>query len=365
MRALLAMLSFLMSFRVTPQKIISYLEKNCVNQRDNTAFITPEALRVASVQLRVRGYKNLKDYLDEMLAVSQEAVDGGAQVLVFPEYVGLLAATLLPEFGRILYWAMEGDTPESLDDVRLRPHKIAMLAESFQNYIYEAYVYTFSTLARLLHVYIAAGSCIVYEQGALYNRSVLFDPQGEPVGAQDKTSVLCFDKAMGVKPYDHIEVFDTPMGKVAIILGSDAYYFETFKVAAELGARLIFVPDGRGGVTADVVRCRAEENNVFAAYSCYSNPKDKKLHASVLAPFSMTAEHSGTVASTRDSKTGSVTARINLDKLTSREREANPGFLAGDYMHSYLYSGKFPMPDRSAGRLPVKPLENRPELGTE
>lgn len=344
MRIWLALLSFLMSFRVTPGKIVSHLEKACKNQRDNTAFITPEALRVASVQLRVHGYKSLKDFLDEMLAAAQEAVDNGAQVVVFPEYVGLLAATLLPNFGRLLYWVMEGDTPESLDEVRLRPHKIAMLAESFQNFVYEVYAYTFSTLARLLHVYIVAGSCIVYERGALYNRSVLFDPRGEPVGSQDKTSVLCFDKAMGVSPYDKIRVFDTPMGKVSIILGSDAYYFESFKIAAEQGAQLIFVPDGRGGITADVIRCRAEENGVFAVYSCYANPKQKELRASVLAPFAMTPEQSGTVARAPDSKTGSVTARINLEKLIPRQTEANPVFLAGDYLHSYLYSGKFPMP---------------------
>lgn len=357
MRIWLALLSFLMSFRVTPNKIVSHLEKTCKNQRDNTAFITAEALRVTAVQLRVRGYQNLKDYLDEMLSITQEAVDGGAQVVVFPEYVGLLAATLLPGFGRLLYWAMEGGTPETLDEVRLRPRKIAMLAESFQNYIYEAYLYTFSTLARLLHVYIAAGSCIVYERGALYNRGVLFGPDGEPVGAQNKISILCFDKVMGVKPYDHIEVFDTPMGKVSIILGSDAYYFETFKTAVEQGAKLILTPDGRGGVTSDVLRCRAEEGGVYAVYSCYASPKNKKVRAGILAPFAMTPEHTGTVVSAKDSKTGCVTARLNLEKLLPRELEANPDFLAGDYMHSYLYSGKFPMPDRGGEGEPLSGLE--------
>lgn len=365
MRVWLALLSFLMSFRVTPEKIVSYLEKACTNQRDNTAFITPEALRVAAVQLRVRGYKNLKDYLSEMLSLTQEAVDNGAQVVVFPEYVGLFAATLLPEFGRLLYWVMEGDTPDTLDEVRLRPRKIAMLAESFQNYIYEAYVYTFSTLARLLHVYIAAGSCIVYERGALYNRSVLFDPQGEPLGAQDKTAILGFDKAMGVKPCEHVEVFDTPMGKLSIVLGSDAYYFENFKAAVEMGARLILVPDGRGGVTADVLRCRAEESGVYTVYSCYANPKHKQVRAGVLAPFAMTAEHAGTVAQAGDSRASTVTVRINLEKLQGKELEANPEFLEGDYLHSYLYSGKFPMPAQNVGKLPLNPPDERKTTGEQ
>ena len=93
----MTLLSFWMSFQVTPEKIVSYLEKACSVQQNNTEYITPEALRVASVQIRMRNYPDLKSYLDEMLSLTEEAVKNKAQLVVFPEYVGLLAMTFLPD----------------------------------------------------------------------------------------------------------------------------------------------------------------------------------------------------------------------------------------------------------------------------
>lgn len=345
MRLYLAMLSFWMSLCVTPKKIVTYLEKNCTNTRNNTEFITQEAVRVASVQMRVRGYKNLRDYLSEMLEAAQAAVDDGAQLVVFPEYAGTLTATLLPSFDRLLFWAMDGRMPESLEEVEISPERTALLAEAFQNYIYEAYAYTFSTIARLLHVYVAAGSSLFYEQGELHNRCVLFGPDGEPVGAQDKVSCLGFDKAIGVVPSDRLELFDTPLGRLAILLGTDGYYFETFKAAVELGARIVLVPDSRGGVTRDVLRCRANECGAYVVYACYAHPKKPGCRAGILGPMAVSPDHSGIFSGSANTKSDTVTCRLNLEKLDRfrREVEPNPDFLAGDYMHSYLYCGAMPV----------------------
>jgi len=141
------------------------------------------------------------------------------------------------------------------------------------------------------------------------------------------------------------------MGKISILLGSDAYYFENVKAAAEQDVRLILVPDSRGGVTPDIVRCRAEESGIFAVYSCYSGPKNENVRAGIMAPCSMKPGHSGTFDQTEDHESGTVTARLNLEKLPGRTLEANPRFLAGDYLHSYVYSGKFPMPRKISGLL--------------
>lgn len=351
MRMWMTLLSFWMSFQVTPEKIVSYLEKRCSVQQNNTEFITPEALRVASVQIRMRNYLDLKSYLDDMLSLTEAAVKEKAQLVVFPEYVGLLAMTFLPGYKKLFDWLLDGKRPESLDQVNIKPYKMEEIAEYFQNYIYETYICTFGTLARLLHVYIAAGSCILCEGKTLYNRSILFGPEGEPVGMQDKTAALCLDQNIGVKPSSHIEIFETPMGKISIVLGSDAYYFENVKAAAEQDVRLILVPDSRGGVTPDIVRCRAEENGIFAVYSCYSSPKNETVKAGIMAPFSMTPGHTGTFSQAEGHESGIVSARLNLEKLPGRTLEANPRFLAGDYLHSYVYSGKFPMPRKISGLL--------------
>lgn len=345
MQILLAVLSFIMSLRVTPAKISGYLEKQCRNDRDNTAFITKEALRVSAVQIRVRGYKSLKDFLSDILSLSQSAVNAGAQLIVFPEYVGLLTGTLLPMFDRLLFWVMEGRTPEGLDEVVLNRDRVGVLAESFQNYLYEAYVCTFSTIARLLHVYIAAGSCLFYEQGKLYNRCVLFGPDGEPVCAQGKTAPLCFDHALGVEPVDSVGVFDTPLGRISILLGTDAYYYENVKIAAAQGAQLILCPDSRDSVTRDLLRCRAAEGNVPIVYSCYSHAKKPRLRAGILAPPSMSADGSGILCSADHPSSCTVTQRINLEKNRDPilRGETNSAFLLEDYLHSYLYCGNIPL----------------------
>lgn len=344
-RLLLSAISFWASITITPKKIVTYLEAIHTPKKENLAFVTQEALRVSCVQLRVRGYRSLRDFLSDMLRLAGQAVDTGAQLVVFPEYIGLIPGTLLPLFGRQLYWVMEGRTPDALEDVQLHSGRAAKLAESFQNYLYETYMYTFSTIARLLKVYVAAGSCVFYEEGKLYNRSILFGPDGEPVGAQDKTSSVNFDSAMGITPGKRVEVFDTPLGKLSIISGLDSYYFENYKIAAELGARIIIAPDARGGITRDLLRCRANESGVFVLYSCYCDPQNACARAAVLAPLAATTTGGGILAGCDNSKTGLVTARLNLEKLqrVRHESEPNPAFLEGDYLHSYMYCGKLPL----------------------
>lgn len=344
----LAALSFWMSICVTPKKIVAFLEKTCICNRNNNEFATPEAVRVSCVQIRVRGYKSLHDYLADMLRLATQAVENGSQLVVFPEYVGLMPGTLLPLFGRQLYWVMEGRTPDGLSEVQLHSKRTIAIAEAFQNYLYETYMYTFGTIARLLHVYVAAGSCIFYEQGKLCSRSILFGPDGEPVGAQDKTHSVNFDASMGVTPADRLETFDTPLGRLAIISGLDCYYFENFKIAQELGAQIILSPDSRGSITRDLLRCRAAQSNVYVLYSCYCNPQATVARASIIAPFSVTANADGLIATAESAKTGVITARINLQKLvhTQTENEPNADFLEGDYLHSYVYCGSLPVTDQ-------------------
>ena len=346
MSLLLAAVSFWMSVKVTPKKIVTYLEAIHTQKKNNLEFVTQEAIRVSCIQLRVRGYKSLRDYLSDMLRLAAQAVEGGAQLIVFPEHIGLMPGTLLPFFGRHLYWVMEGRTPDGLSEVKLNAKRSLQLAEAFQNYILETYLYTFGTIARLLNVYIAAGSCVFYEQGKLRNRSILFGPDGEPVGAQDKMSAVNFDHAMGVSPCEQLEVMETPLGRIAIISGLDAYYFETFKIAAELGATLVITPDSRGGITRDLLRCRANESGVYVLYSCYCDKQSACTRASVLAPLAATPDGSGIIAALDNAKTGVLTTRLNVEKLgkVRHESESNPAFLAGDYLHSYVYSGSLPLP---------------------
>lgn len=340
----MALLSFWTSLRVTPNKIIKHLEGRGESQRDNLSFVAREALHTACVQLRLRAYPNLHSYLDELSELTRRCVDAQAQLIVFPEHVGLFSGSILPGFNKLLKWLMDGQTPETLQEIQLDYDRVLTLAESFQNYIYETYMYTFSTLARLNHVYIAAGSCPFYEEGNIYNRSVLFGPDGGTVGAQGKLAPLGFDSALGVAPQTRIELFDTPLGCLATILGSDAYYFENFKIAAAHGAQIIMTPDFAGGVMRDLLCCRADMAGVYVLYSCVAGPQATPSHAGILAPVDITPKRDGLLAGAQSNGTEIVCARLNLEKLNRVFPECQPNqpFLDGDYIHSYRYCGVFP-----------------------
>ncbi|MEM1484623.1 nitrilase-related carbon-nitrogen hydrolase [Oscillospiraceae bacterium PP1C4] len=353
-KLLLGILSFWMSIKITPKKIVHYLEQTRHSERNNLAFVTPQTVRASCVQLTNRRYNSLSDYLDEMLARTKSAVDAGAHLVVFPAYTGLLAGTILPCYERILHWATGGKIPADLELIKLDSNRITALAEAFHHFIYEAYMYTFSTIARIQHVYIVAGTSLFYEQGKLYHRCVVFGPDGEPVGAQDKTSPIGFDRALGVTPSDQIEVIPTPMGNLGIVIGSDAYYFECFKIASAKGAQLIAVPDAKGGIMHDLLRCRASENGVYALYSCLAQaPGNLASCAGIYAPMSITHQRDGIIARAADSSMDVLTYRINLQKLDSVLREPSPNrsFLTEDYLRSYRYCGSLPIVE------PATPLE--------
>ena len=74
---LLPLISFWMSFRVTPKKIDALLSEKSGAAQNNAEFAAPEAVRAASVQLTARAYKDLRDYMDEVYLLAKN----GAQVL--------------------------------------------------------------------------------------------------------------------------------------------------------------------------------------------------------------------------------------------------------------------------------------------
>lgn len=344
----LGLLSFWMSLRVTPQKIIKYLESQGKRERENLSFVTPETVRASCIQLGTYHYRNLSDFLQDMLTQTKAAAASGAHIVVFPEYVGLLPLTLIPYYERLLYWVGGCRSVESVHHLSLHPERMHALLEAFHNYLYEIYMYTFSTLARTQRIYIVAGSCLFYEQGKLFHRSVLFDPEGEPIGTQDKLCTVSLDHLLGVSPSDYIEVFSTPMGKLAVILGSDAYYFESFQIARAKGAEIFAIPDSKSNVLHDLLRCRAEEYGVYILHACFTQgDTSPAFRTSILSPFSVSPQRGGVIAHASGSLNESVNARINLQKLQKikTDTEPNHAFLAQDYLRSYRYCGSLPLVD--------------------
>ena len=347
-KLVLNLLAFWMSFRVTPKKITEYLESKADESKNNLEYVTPETVRVCAVQLTHRRYRSLREFLDEMLSLTAKAVEEGAQLVVFPEYVGLAPLSIVPGIEPLLRRTVLGGGLSDPDGLRLHPKWAKWVLEAFHHMLYETYVYTFSTLARLKKVYLVAGTTLLYEQGSLINSSMVFAPDGDTIGAQGKTNIVGLDRQLGVEPSSQIEIIDTPMGKLGVIIGSDVYYFENFRIARALGAQIIAVPDSRVGVVCNLLRCRADEQQVYAVYSCYAGVA-ANTRAGIFCPAEIGPRQTGVTAIADTIDTAAVTARINVSKLGGSVRmeagEPNQSFLQGDYLHSYCYCGALPIVD--------------------
>ena len=344
----LGLLSFRMSFKSTPDKIARLLESKGRSEKNNLEYVTPETVRVSCVQLRLRGYASLKEYTEEMYQVAKTAADAGAQLIVFPEYVGLLAFTLIPGYRRLLSDLLGKDWIQGLAHAAPDPKKLHALAEAFHNFLFETYLYTFSTIARLLRVYLVAGTTLFYEEGQFVNRCLVFGPDGDTVGAQEKTCAIGLDRALGVTPSDLVETIQTPLGELGIVIGSDVYYFENFRILREKGAQIIAVPSSYTGPLRDLLRCRSNENGAYTIYACYVQEAEQQARAGIFAPIESTLSRNGVIAAAMESDTCAVTARTSLKKLVPplTELEPNHTFIEGDYLHSYGYCGKLPLIDR-------------------
>lgn len=119
----LDILSFLMSFQVTPKRSTGFWRRRAAGNSRIPRLVAPEAVRVSAVQLSVRKYQNLKDYAGQMYDLAKEAAENGAQLVVFPEYVGLLAGTMLPNYEKIIEWVLDGENKVGLSGVKLAPGK--------------------------------------------------------------------------------------------------------------------------------------------------------------------------------------------------------------------------------------------------
>ena len=342
-RWMLSALSFYMSFKVTPNRILSCLEGTSAASRRNLEFVTPEAVRVAAVQLEKLEYHTIREYALEMLAHARAAVEQGAQLVVYPEYVGVLPVTLVPGWRGIFRWLLEEGQAPTLQ-AKVHPDRMAQAAEALHDFLQEAYLDTFSTIARLQHVCIVAGTGLFWEEGKLHHRAVVFGPAGELLGSQERVNPVGAERSAGVAPSWELEPIPTPLGPLGVVFGPDAYYFECFRILREKQARLVAVPSAHSGVLPDLLRCRANGEGVFVAHACYATP-GLDGRAGLYAPLAATPNLDGVCTRAAEGGSRVVVHRLNLEKGEPLPPESAPGaaFLAGDYLPSYRFGGGGPV----------------------
>lgn len=133
-------------------------------------------------------------------------------------------------------------------------------------------------LACRYDIFLVAGSIPVSAgNGRVYNRTYLFDNQGQVLGEYDKIHLFDVDVSDGTKEYresdtfcagDKISVIDTPFGKLGLAICYDLRFPDLFRAMRLAGAELIALPAAFTKVTGEahwqaLIQARAIENQCF------------------------------------------------------------------------------------------------------
>ena len=178
-------------------------------------------IRVAACQYHIDLLQSWEAYAAHLSALCEAAAGQGAELLLLPEYAGLVLSGQLAE-------AERSDLHASIAAIQpLLPRWLA-LCES---------------LARRLNIHLQPGSLpVLDEDGAYRNRAWLFGPDG-CLGSQDKLIMTRFEREQWhISPGAGLRVFDTALGKLGILICYDNEFPLLARTLAEAGVDLILAP---------------------------------------------------------------------------------------------------------------------------
>lgn len=193
----------------------------------------PRTVRVAAVRLRPKG----ADPVSRFLAAADAKVEGGTDVILFPEGITLV-----------------GTGKNYADVAEPLPGPTTVRLGEF---------------ARRKHAWIVAG-VLEREGAAVYNTAVLIDRAGKLAGKYRKVYLPREELEGGVTPGSDFPVFQTDFGTVGMMICWDVQYADPARALALRGAELLLMPIWGGNEV--LARARAIENHVFLASSGYDFP---------------------------------------------------------------------------------------------
>lgn len=180
--------------------------------------------------------------------VDREAGTYGAELILFPELAttGYVDPHSDAEFARRLY--AESET--------IPGPSTAVLGEAARR--------------NSVHVVVGVSQCHASLRDLLYNSAALLGPDGNVVGVHQKVHP-CLEEKNYYAPGNTADVFDTPLGRLAINICYDVRFPELARVQALAGAEIIvslwasFLQPGKVPTDSIVNRCstRAMENELF------------------------------------------------------------------------------------------------------
>lgn len=190
-------------------------------------------------------------------------------------------------------------------------------------------VVSFCKQARANHIFISP-NLFIEENGKRYDRSLWITPDGTIEDAASMVHIYQGDKFCEKDYYtaseDGFKVFDTPFGKVGIVICFDRHIPESIRTCALMGAQLIIIPTANTKAEPLEmfeweIRVQAMQNSVFIAM-CNRVGKEDAME---FAGESLIADPYGNLVIKADDKEQLVREEIDLS-LSLKKREETPWF---------------------------------------
>lgn len=180
----------------------------------------PSVLKVAAAQYPIGAPESIGEWETKIASWVADGAATGADLLVFPEYAAIEQAAAL---GPTVY----GDLTTTLEQVAdLAQKRVAFHA----------------ALAATHGVHILVGSGPARtDDGRFVNAAQLVTPDGA-VGVQEKLIMTPFEHDWGVTAGGPLRVFETELGRIAVLICYDSEFPLLARAACEAGAEAILVP---------------------------------------------------------------------------------------------------------------------------
>ena len=321
--------------KISLEKIENHCAQLMKKKRKFSEDIKPENICVSCVQRKIQPVNSIERYIDMLCGFLEQAVKVGSHLIVFPEYNFFDLFGLIPGydfFNQILNKrATRVKKGEKNSSSKGDNHLLSNVFKGVAKPIEVGMKRMTSLLAQKYGIYIYSGTYILKEKEEIYNAGSLFGPDGHLIGTQKKLHLTDFEVDLGIKRGVKMEVYSLPFGKVACPICMDATYFETFRIAREMGADIVILPianleEYNMWKALRGIWPRVQESYLFGLKSSL-NGWVAGMHftgqSGIFAPLSITEKGDG-VLSVSSSYEGNelVTANINIKKLLEAREKA-------------------------------------------
>jgi predicted amidohydrolase len=238
--------------KISLERIERYYKQLRIEKRRFLEDIELENIRVSCVQRQIQPVENIEEYIDMLCGFIDQAVKEGSHLVIFPEYNFFDLFGLIPGFNFLnqilnkkaikVKDKVKDKEKEKESHLKGSNHFLTTILKGVAKPIEAGIKRIIALLAKGYGIYIYTGSYILKEKEAIYNAGSLFGSNGNLIGTQKKIHLTDFEVKLGIKRGNKMEVYSLPFGKVVCPICMDATYFETFRIAREIGADMVILP---------------------------------------------------------------------------------------------------------------------------